>query len=264
MSKINAKVVLNTKGGVGKSTISYNVMPVAFDNAIIYQIDSSNDMEQENSKLQSKNFGSEVVKAFDNIDFTSLTSKKDVSAIIDVGAGEDTRLFLKQLETVVKKNEIEDIEFEFYIPINHNLKQSKNLKDTISEIKEVVENPKIFIILNRCQSLNPNEIKEQFKGYFGNEYYKISSSYDENKEDIAGTIFIKDEIYFDILENEQVYFPDVLPDAVKFLENWSTTKKEVAKKKDDVLFGKLKDDKRKMEDLVEIRNIVLSQFGKEK
>jgi len=260
---INVKAVLNTKGGVGKSTISFNVLPVVFDNAIVYQVDSSNDMSQEKSKIESKNFGNEVVRAFDDIDFKSLTSEKEVNAIIDVGAGEDTRLFLKQLKEIVQENEIENIDYEFYIPINHNIAQSKNLIDTIKNIKEVISKPKIFVILNRCQSLNPEDIKNQFKGYFGSERYNIKSVLSEIKDDVTKTLFVRDEIYFDILDNEKQYFPDVLPDAERFVKNQKKLKVEVAQKNDEKAFSKFKDTLRKMRDLVEVKDIIMSQFKTE-
>ena len=190
----NVLVVVNTKGGVGKSTIASQVLPVLFRESNkkikVYELDDNNQTFYENSQIEFKTLKTEKSEeAIDEVYF-DLELGEDVVNIIDAGGGNDTKVVLES----IKKAELKDV--VYFIPINDDFEQFENVKLTIKLIRNFDDKAKIFLIFNRTVSFKIDEIKNQFIAFFGSEDYGIEGRFDE----IANLV----ERDFLILQNTQI------------------------------------------------------------
>lgn len=214
---IKTILVTGTKGGVGKSITAAMIIPIWFKNRKIniFELDSSNTTRYKKSKLLS--FESmklhQADDVLDEIDFNTLGNDDSVN-IIDTGGGTDTAIVLNS----IAKSELDDI--VCIIPINDDIDQVDNVKDTISAIKSMHKKVKIFLMLNRTSSLKEDEIKKQYVGIFGSEKYDLPSRLEEIQDDISGTLFVRNTAIFGILKNHyQTTLLDVYFEALDLREN---------------------------------------------
>lgn len=172
----NTYVVCSLKGGVGKTTLSYLLATLLHkkDRTVtIYHPDNFNVIndEPQNFKLvytgtksiQLQNFGKRI-----NTDFIDFLFKKtkDIN-IIDLN--KDAFELIEELGMGVI----------YYIPITSNRIEVDLAIKTIKIIQEFSINPKIHLVLNKCNSLDKNEIEKQFIGLFGDKKIGIKSRIDE-------------------------------------------------------------------------------------
>lgn len=173
----NTYVVCSLKGGVGTTTLSKILATLLHKEDItvtIYRPDSFNviDDEPQNFKLvhigtksiQLQNFGKRINT--NCIDFL-FKKTKDIN-IIDLS--KDSFELLEELGMGVN----------YYIPITDNNPIEVDLAiNIIKIIEEFSIDPKIYLVLNKCNSLNKNEIKKQFISLYGNEKLGIKSRINE-------------------------------------------------------------------------------------
>ncbi|AXX96047.1 hypothetical protein [Arcobacter ellisii] len=172
----NTFVVCSLKGGVGTTTLSEILATLLHkeDRTLtIYHPDSFNviDDEQQNFELvhigtksiQLQNFGKKISSEY--IDF--LFKKTRNINIVDIN--KDAFELLEELGMGVN----------YYIPLTDNAIEVDLAIKTIEIIEEFSIDPKIYLILNKCNSLNKNEIKKQFIGLFGDKKIGIKSRIDE-------------------------------------------------------------------------------------
>ena len=168
MKNSQTVVCLNTKGGVGKSTISTMVLPLVCNCKIVnvYELDDNNKtMFSKSEHVQFKtldvNYANSVIS---EIDFTNLTqSEASVYNIIDIGGGNDTKTVLE----AIKKSDFSGL--TYVIPMNDDIEQVTNMFDTIKIIKETDVEAKIYVILNRVERMDEESIRAQFINVFGSE-----------------------------------------------------------------------------------------------
>lgn len=173
----NTYVVCSLKGGVGKTTLSYILATLLHkkdQTVTIYHPDNFNvigDDEPKNFKLintstkpiQLQNIGKRINT--DVIDFLFKKSKN--INIIDLS--KDGFELLQEL----------GIGVNYYIPLTNNAIEVDLAIKTIEIIQEFSINPKIHLVLNKCNSLDKNEIEKQFIGLFGDKKIGIKSRIDE-------------------------------------------------------------------------------------
>jgi anion-transporting ArsA/GET3 family ATPase len=251
----NLKILSNTKGGVGKSTIGNHLFPVVFqdkDNkVVIIEVDSSNQSKLENTNLDITN-NSDISIVINNIDFSLMTDQNTIY-IIDIGANEDAKNFLKELSK-------EDIEADFYIPCNDDYEQFYNIQDTLKRIKKC-KCSSINLILNRCISLDQKIIKDQFLNLFGSERYGVEERFSEIAEDFTNIFFVPNSPLLGVIKGKYKQFLiDNLKVQKEFLTNYAETKKELALKKEKILFDKLRDDKKFADEIINLEEDVKAIF----
>lgn len=173
----NTYVVCSLKGGVGTTTLSKILATLLHKEDItvtIYRPDSFNiiDDEPQNFKLvhigtksiQLQNFGKRINA--NCIDFLFRKSKN--INIIDLS--KDGFELLQELGMGVN----------YYIPLTDNAIEVDLAIKTIEIIKEFSAfDPKIYLVLNKCNSLDKNVIEKQFIGLFGDKKIGIKSRIDE-------------------------------------------------------------------------------------
>jgi len=207
--------VIGTKGGSGKSTISTQVLPLVLGEigeVEIIEIDNNNVTKLKNSKLKIKNFkvvGGEI--EVDKISYIEIKNPNKIT-IIDGGGGDDSLKILHYFKNINLTG------IKYLIPINDDIEQIENLKNTISEIKKVEENPKIFVVLNQCTILEKEAIREQFIGVFGSKKYGFREEKFENE---ISFLFLQKTHVFGILKNWYgLSIVDSLAGAIDLIENY--------------------------------------------
>ena len=172
----NTFVVCSIKGGVGKTTLSYILATLVHkkDRTVtIYHPDNFNIINDEpkNFKLintstktiQLQNIGKKINT--DCIDFL-FTKTKNIN-ILDLS--KDAFELIEELGMGIN----------YYLPLTDNAIEVDLAIETIKIIKEFSIDPKIYLVLNKCLSLNKKEIKKQFIGLFGDKKIGIKSRIDE-------------------------------------------------------------------------------------
>lgn len=173
----NTYVVCSPKGGVGVTTLSEVIATLLHKEDItitIYRPDSFNviDDEPQNFKLvhigtksiQLQNFGKRINT--DCIDFL-FKKTKDIN-IVDLS--KESFELLEELSMVIN----------YYIPLTDNATEIDLVIKTIKIIKEFSAfDPKIYLVLNKCNSLDKNAIERQFIGLFGDKRIGIKSRIEE-------------------------------------------------------------------------------------
>jgi hypothetical protein len=173
MAKTQIIAVLSGKGGVGKSTISQNILPSIEKIESITEIDDNNMSSiYENSNIfkciEVKNLKvKDGQKALTELSFEQMRATGGTH-IIDAGGGNDTNYVIEQ----IAKADIENV--IYIIPFQNSFEQIKNVEDTFERIKAINENPKVIFCLNQAKSTTIEEIKEEAIFWFGSKKYNIS------------------------------------------------------------------------------------------
>jgi len=224
-------VIANTKGGVGKSTTAIHSLPLLFldKKIIIHEIDNNNVTALNNSSLNFSNIKvTEQEKAIDTIDISIMRGKDEIN-IIDCGGGDDTKNILNFINT---RAEFEDL--IYLIPTNSNISQFKNTKETIELIRKYDKKSEIYLIFNKCRSLENEELQKQFGIYFGNKDYGVNGRLNEIENMISGYIFIPESEVFEVLSDlNGLCLKDAYFSYQKMQKNLKELKREWLKKGDD-------------------------------
>lgn len=232
IKKSNIYVIPQTKGGVGKTTISGIVAALLYlqnqnQKINLFEIDDNNKSRVNSNYIDYQSLklkDSEVV--IDDIQFTSL-SDSNVTNIIDAGGGNDTKIVLQKLK------EIELSGLNYYIPVNDDMEQVDNVLDTIALIRDFDKSAKINLILNRCFTLEKEEIQKQFINIFGSEELDISNRLTELKVD--NVFFVPNSPIFSILKSHyKVSLLDSYLSSVDLVRNIDTYRQEWIKEGQEV------------------------------
>ena len=231
-NKSNIHVTGQTKGGVGKTTVSGIVATLLYlqnqDKKInLFEIDDNN-----NSKVNSNYINHQSLKlkdsevVIDDIQFSSL-SDSNVTTILDAGGGNDTKLVLQKLK------EIDLSGLNYYVPVTDNLDEVKNVQDTITLIRDFDKSANINLILNRCFSLEKDEIEKQFINIFGSDELDIPNQLNNLKVD--NIFFVPNSNIFSILKSHyKVSLLDSYLSSVDLIQNIDTYRQEWIKEGQDV------------------------------
>lgn len=218
--------VVSTKGGVGKSTIAWHVLPAVFNTLKkefrIFEIDNNNSTNifsnSDIIKDNTKNVKTDDRDITAEIIFETLSSKNEI--IIDAGGGDDA---LKVIDIV---KSLGDVDIKWIIPLNRNLAQLKNAIDTYEKIKDK-ENT--LFVLNGYSHIE--KIEEDFIFWYGDKNLNIDSTKKSLK--VNNEIKVPYSSYFEMAEQKGYTLYD-LAFISKQLD------KESAK---SAFFEKFKDDK---------------------
>ncbi|MDY0180583.1 hypothetical protein [Aliarcobacter skirrowii] len=231
-NKSNIHVIPQTKGGVGKTTVSGVVSVLSYlqnqDKKInLFELDDNNVSKINSNYINHQSLklkDSEVV--IDDIQFASL-SDSNVINIIDCGGGNDTKIVLQKLE------EIDLLGLNYYIPVNDDLEQVDNLKDTIVLIRDFDKSANINLILNRCFSLEKDEIQKQFINIFGSDELDIPNQL--NNLQVDNIFFVPNSKMFSILKSHyKVSLLDSYLSSIDLVQNIDTYRQEWIKEGSEV------------------------------
>jgi len=158
-------VSINSKGGVGKSTLANQILP-----AYLYLKNGSKtrlieiDDENEDSKdlaaseiLDIRAIHTSQIKTIDEVFIDD-----DVDTIIDVGGNKTATIFLSEMKKI---GEVENI--VWLIPIGQGRQDAANALDTSNAIKEIDADAKIIYVLSNSKS---DDLEWEYLHFFGNDY----------------------------------------------------------------------------------------------
>ncbi len=231
-NKSNIHLTGQTKSGVGKSTVSNIVATILYlknqnQKINLFEIDDNN-----NSKVNSNYINHQSLKlkdsevVIDDIQFSSLSDSNLVN-IVDAGGGNDTKLVLQKLK------EIDLSGLNYYIPLNDDMEQVDNVKDTIALIRDFDKYANINLILNKCFTLDKDEIQKQFINIFGSDELDIPNQLNNLKVD--NIFFVPNSNIFSILKSHyKVSLLDSYLSSIDLVQNIDTYRQEWVKEGQDV------------------------------
>ncbi|MFW3399249.1 hypothetical protein [Aliarcobacter butzleri] len=230
--KSNIYVIPQTKGGVGKTTISGIVATLLYlqnqnQKINLFELDDNNNSKVNSNYINHQSLklkNSEVV--IDDIQFNSL-SDNNILNIVDAGGGNDTKIVLHKLK------EIDLSGLNYYIPINDDLEQVNNTLDTITLIRDFDKSANINLVLNRCLSLDKDEIQKQFINIFGSDELDIPNQLNTLKVD--NVFFVPNSNIFSILKSHyKVSLLDSYLSSLDLVQNIDTYRQEWIKEGQEV------------------------------
>ena len=188
-------IACSSKGGVGKTTISNQVLTALLyektkKKVKLIEVDDNNVTDSYTSSI----FNAQSFKVDEGID-KSLQALFDVlndeSVVIDAGGGNDTN---KVLDAITSMG-IDDRTM-FFIPILKNKSGMKNLLDTYNRIREK-SNARVVVILNQTTSSDEKMIKAEFPYFFGSKELNIKGAYKDifKDENLTITSLLDTNVY---------------------------------------------------------------------
>ncbi|MBL3518914.1 hypothetical protein H0A43_00305 [Arcobacter lanthieri] len=231
-NKSNIHIVVQTKGGAGKTTFSSILSTLLYlenkENKIqVFELDDNNSTRINSDFLSHSSLKlNDSELALDDIQFSTL-STEDVISIIDSGGGNDSKMVLQKL------HEIDLTDLNYYIPLTDNMDEIQNVKDTIELIRKFDKNGKINLVLNRCLNLQKDDIAKQFVNIFGNDDLGIDS---EIENIIVDSIwFVPNSSIFSILKSHyKVSLLDSYLSSIDLIQNIDTYRQEWVKEGQEV------------------------------
>ena len=207
-------VITNSKGGVGKTFIATQILPLSLKNISeinIFEIDDNNDTELSTDII---NFRHLDTKNVDDILFDVETTELN---IIDSGGGNDSKEVVKALAS----NKI-NVDY-FIVPTVKDFETIKNIEDTIKTIREYYSDVPIYLVLNKVQ--NKENVKNEFMYLFGSDKYNINGILD--KLDVNKIVAIQDYNELDIVKNiHKTTSLDLITKGEKIVKNIDEYKKK--------------------------------------
>lgn len=177
-------VLISTKGGVGKSKISWHLLPYFFQNKDfeVIEIDNNNkttkafsNSEILKNKMSSFNISKGVEKLEEVVISNMLIANK--INIVDSGGGDDTKAVIDMLHKNKMMNET-----LFVIPFMADFEQIENLIDTY----QLVQNHQFIVILNNANLKDDDDMAfvngddaleiPNFREMFKNKFFVVPRS----------------------------------------------------------------------------------------
>lgn len=193
-------VSVSSKGGVGKSTLSYQVLTAILFHKYskrhkLIEIDDNNKTDSFVSGIfEPKSF--KVKKGIDEALKELFNVFDDENVVLDVGGGNDS---LKAVDALTAMGVDENV--VYFIPILKNKHGIKNLMDTYHRIREK-SHSKIVIVLNQVTSLDTQLTRSEFAYFFGSKELNIKGVFDElYKDDNLIITSLKDTNVYDLAED---------------------------------------------------------------
>ena len=132
-----------------------------------------------------------------------------------------------------KLKEIGLSSLNYYIPVNDDIEQVDNVKDTISLIRDFDKSANINLVLNRSLSMDKTEIKAQFLNIFGSDELDIPNQLDNLKVD--NIFFVPNSNIFSILKSHyKVSLLDSYLSSIDLVQNIDSYRQKWIKEGQDV------------------------------
>jgi cellulose biosynthesis protein BcsQ len=240
-------LVVSSKGGVGKSTVSMQIIA-----PYLYQKNNNNKIsfyEFDDENIDSLSYGGSQlshrepieVEEFVLMDKLIEILSRDEFCCIDVGGNKSTTLCIDAINGSGMVNMIDLA----VIPLLDGEQDAINAKKVYDLLKELNPDINILFALNKVK--NPKYIKYQFDSFFG---------------DIRGIFDDSDAIVKHIEDNEKENYIIIEDnDIIKYSRKFGTTIFEIAEQKRDFMLELEKADQEKEKKLIGFKNYVY-QNGK--
>jgi hypothetical protein len=210
-------VTVSSKGGVGKSTLAYQVISACLYNKYdkkhkLLEIDDNNKTDALISSIvdpTSLNVKDGISKSLEEL----FNIFDDENIIIDAGGGNDTNEVIDALSTMGLDENI-----VYFIPILKNKNGIKNLIDTYERIRKN-SNSKIVVVLNQTKTTDKNLIKREFSYFFGNKELNIKGCFEQMfKDDNLLISNLVDTNVYDISEDYNLTSYEIAKDDINIPE----------------------------------------------
>ena len=166
MNKNMKIVVINNKGGVGKTTSSNELFApfLSFENnmepTIVYEFDEENLHDVKYKKSECVKFLAQKITDCDLEDNIMNILLEDTHSVIDIGANKSTTYFLEALE----KSALDQVISLVAIPISDGEQDTLNARNIYRKIRSMNSDVPIIFVLSRY---NPSrELEYQFDYFF--------------------------------------------------------------------------------------------------
>ena len=222
----NVHISCMTKGGVGKSTFTSPLSTMLYlnnpDKQInIFELDDFNEAQ----KVKSSFINHQTLKLkstemiIDEVQYHSLSDSSLIN-IIDAGGGADTKIVLAKLKEIELKNS------NYYLPLNTDIDQIKNIKDTINLILEFDKCANINLVLNKCKKMDKDVIEEQFLNIYGDPDFDVPCQLDNLK--VNNIFFVPETNVFTLLKSHYkvalldsyLSSKDLIENIVQYHQEW--------------------------------------------
>lgn len=207
-------LVVSSKGGVGKSTVSMQIIA-----PFLYEKNNKNPIEFyefDDENIDSLSYGGSILtnrEAIEVEDFVIMDKfieilSKDQFCCIDVGGNKSTTLCLNTLNDCGMINQIDLI----VIPLLDGEQDAINALKAYKDIKNIDKNAKIAFALNKVKNIN--YVKYQFDNFFG---------------DVRGIFDDSNSLIYFLEDNEKEnYFCIEDGDMIKYSRKFGMTVYEIA------------------------------------
>jgi len=207
-------VAVSSKGGVGKSTISNQVLTALLyekekKKVKLIEVDDNNITNTYTSSLfHSQSF--KVEKGIEETLRAMFDVLSDESVVIDAGGGNDSNALVDSLLSMGIDEHV-----VYFIPVLKNKSGMKNLIDMYRRIR-AKSTSKIVVILNQTKSTQNDLIKSEFLYFFGDKEMGIKGVFEEvYKDDNLIVTSLQDTSVYDLSEGLGLTAYEIANDAIK-------------------------------------------------
>lgn len=174
-------IVVNTKGGVGKSTTSSQLLTSSIYSrtskpVLYFEIDDQN--ESIKNLASSKIINSSIIKTENIAKFVEDSISFDEDVVVDVGGNLTAVMFLDKLKMLggfIAPT-------TYYIPLTDGDQDAINAAETFKKIREYDKDSHIIYVLNRCTNKsNQDLIEREFIDFFGSEILDVTKIIQDKK-----------------------------------------------------------------------------------